>query len=161
MGGLFWFNISTSFWKIFHSTRICYCIWQPALRQVSFLLGFASFLQHRSFVGNSYLGSDFFFLILLPNSHYHYYHQLFLSRLFKKCYCLKLKSKLTIFPKGKHQKKSFITSSFAILRISSHRISLVPEAVWKLTIQEEISGDLHFWWMKHLKILWHSSHDLF
>ena len=25
-------------------------------------MGFASFLQHRSFVGNSYLGSDFFFL---------------------------------------------------------------------------------------------------
>lgn len=24
-----------------------------------------------------------------------------------------------------------------------------------------INGELHFWWMNHLKILWHSSHDLF
>lgn len=37
---------------------------------------------------------------------------------------------------------------------------LVPEALWKLTIQKN-QWELHFWWMNHLKIPWHSSHDLF
>jgi hypothetical protein len=49
---------------------------------------------------------------------------------------LEAQSKLS-FPKENTRKKSFITSSLSLSRVSSQRMRLIPEAVWKLTIQEE------------------------
>lgn len=70
------------------------------------------------------------------------------------------KSKLTVFPKGKHQKnhlslhpppyQGFLLTDWAC-----------PWGSLEIDNSGRINGELHFWWMNHSKILWHSSHDLF
>lgn len=128
---------------------------------VNSFLGFASFLQQRSFTGASYSGSNFFLFLY----HYCQIHIILITTTpfvwaVHETLLPEAKCKLTVFPKGKQQKNHLSLHSFP------HQGFLLTE--WGLSLRlfgnwqfRRINGELHFWWMNHLKIPWHSSHDLF
>lgn len=159
MGGLFCCNISSLFCKIVDSANI----WMDSalwVKTVYFwtLLVFSVTGRLWGLLFRQWL---FFSLkALLSHSHYHYHHKLFLSRLFKNHYCLRLRESWLSFPKENTRKIIYHFILFLIKDFFS-QTEPCPWGYLEIDNSGRINGELHFWWMNHSKILWHSSHDLF
>lgn len=162
MSGLLCHFISSLFWKIFDSANeiLDNVFGNPVWVKTIYFWALLVF-PNRSFIRGLLFGQWLF--SLKPRCRIHIViitTSSFLSRLFKKHYCPRLRPSWLSFPKENTRKIIYHFILFLIKDFFS-QTEACPWGALEMDNSGRINGELHFWWMNHSKILWHSSHDLF